>query len=87
MMRMPAPWRSAVAVNSSPCKVAGVASTATTPLRVASAAGFTAGSMPMKGMSGNFARRCFKAAAEALLQATTMALQFCASRKRTMPSA
>ena len=36
--------------------VAGVASTPTTPLRVAAAAGFTAGSIPTIGTVGNVCR-------------------------------
>ena len=43
-----------------------------TPLRVPSAAGFTAGSMPMKGRL-NSLRRVEIAAAVAVLQAMTMA--------------
>ena len=59
---------------SRPPKVAGVASTPTTPLRVAWAAGLTAGTIPMKGICGKVARRWARAAAEAVLQATTTAL-------------
>ena len=66
--------------------MAGVASTPTTPVRVVSAAGFTAGSMPTKGTSGKVARRCFNAAAEAALQATTINLQSRPSKKRVIAS-
>ena len=52
----------------------------TTPVFVIAAAGFTAGSMPMVGTCGSVSRRCFSAAAEAVLQATTIALQPRSSR-------
>ncbi|MNT83959.1 hypothetical protein D3C72_2239050 [compost metagenome] len=44
--------RSSSAANLALFKVPVVASTPTTPLRVAAAAGFTAGSMPTMGSSG-----------------------------------
>jgi len=71
---------------NAPWNVAGIASTPTTPVWVYSAAGLTAGSMPTKGTSGNFSRKVFNAAAEAVLQATTINFASCASKKRVMPS-
>ncbi|MCY1457821.1 hypothetical protein D9M71_751470 [compost metagenome] len=44
--------RSSKAANFALCKVPVVASTPTTPVRVAAAAGFTAGSMPTIGQCG-----------------------------------
>ena len=58
----------------------------TTPLRVIAAAGFTAGSMPIVSQPGKVSRRCLSAAAEAVLQATTTALQPASSRNRAIPS-
>ena len=64
-----------------------LASTPTTPLRVARQAGFTAGSMPTIGMGAYFSRRKSMAAAVAVLQATTTSLHPCATRKATASSA
>ena len=66
-------------------EVAGVARTPTTPLRVVSAAGLTAGSMPTKGVSGKRRRRACRAAAEAVLQATTTSPAPCRSGRRRRP--
>src|SRR3972149_6246431 len=54
--------------NTAPWNVTGVASTATRPLRVAAAAGFTAGSIPTIG-TANTPRRGPGAAADPALQA------------------
>ena len=59
-------------LNNSPWNVAPVANTATTPVVVCSAAGFTAGSMPTNGTSGSTSRRWWSAAAEAELHAITI---------------
>ena len=71
---------------SAPWKVAGVASTPTTPLREVSAAGLTAGSIPTKGTWGKSWRKLCRAQAEAVLHATTMILLPRASRKRVIAS-
>jgi len=64
-------WRSTTEAYSSPWKVALVASTPTTPRSLNATAGFTAGSMPTKGVPAKRSRSGRRAAAEALLQATT----------------
>ena len=53
---MPLPYRAAVRRNNSPSRLRSVASTPTTPLRVARQAGFTAGSMPTMGIPAYFSR-------------------------------
>ena len=58
----------------------------TMPLFVVSAAGLTAGSIPMLGSVGNASRRCLSAAADAVLEATTTALQPRAIRNRVIAS-
>jgi hypothetical protein len=83
----PAAKRSTASMNMRPASVPGVAITPTTRDRVCSAAGFTAGSMPTKGTSGCCARRSFSAAAEAVLHATTTALQPRARSSAVIPSA
>jgi hypothetical protein len=66
--------------------VAGVANTPTLPVCVFSAAGLTAGSMPTNCTSGKVSRKYFNAAAEAVLQATTIILELCLSRNFVIPS-
>ena len=81
---MPLPYRAAVRRNSSPSRLRSVA---TTPLRVARQAGFTAGSMPTMGMPAYFSRRKPMAAAVAVLQATTTILQPSSTSRATAASA
>ncbi len=56
------------------------------PVRLARAAGLTAGSMPTKGTPGNPARSGWRAAAEAVLQATTRTEAPHDRRNRAIPS-
>ena len=84
---IPLPYRAAVRRNSSPSRLRSVASTPTTPLRVARQAGFTAGSMPTMGRSAYFSRRKSMAAAVAVLQATTTILQPIPTSRETAASA
>ena len=84
---MPLPYRAAVRRNSSPSRLRSVASTPTTPLRVARQAGFTAGSMPTMGIPAYFSRRKPMAAAVAVLQATTTILQSSSTSRATAASA
>ncbi|MOA22269.1 hypothetical protein D3C78_1428160 [compost metagenome] len=66
--------RSSRAAKRALFRVPVVASTPTTPLRVAAAAGLTAGSMPTMGSPGCRSRSSATAATVAVLQATTNAL-------------
>jgi hypothetical protein len=62
-----------------------VASTPTVRVRVCSAAGFTAGSMPTNGVDGKARRMSCSAAADAVLHATTISFAPWPIRKRAMP--
>lgn len=73
--------RSSNAANFALFNVPVVASTPTTPERVASAAGLTAGSIPTSGRSGYSRRSSAMPAAVAVLHATTNALAPCPNRK------
>ena len=64
-----------------------MASTPTTPLRVARQAGFTAGSIPTIGSGAYPARRLSIAAAVAVLQATTTSLHPASASRPTAASA